>query len=357
MGVSMLRDLGERRILHDIIEKFFPPAPNALIPIGDDGAVISFGNEDDVVILTTDPCPVPVAWLLGDKDYYLFGWYSILINASDLAAMGATPIGVLLAVNAREDMKIDDFNRFLHGAADAANGFNCPVIGGNLKDADSFSCIGTAIGKCKRDNVLLRSTAKDSDLVVVIGDMGFFASAVLARLRGISLTQSEQQIVERSLLRPIARVREGQILANKRLANSCMDSSDGLANCFYEIALKSQMDIYLDFEKVYCEPVVSKVANRAGIDIRKLMLMWGDWQLVCTIPEDKINQLDYELRNLQTPYSIVGRTKSGTGKVLIRDGEEYKTLNKIDSERFSKASYFSHGIHTAFDLENIPLTM
>jgi thiamine-monophosphate kinase len=353
---QVLRDLGERRILHNIIEDFFPPAPGVLVPIGDDAAVVSLPHTDDAIVLTTDPCPVPVAWLLGEKDYYLFGWYSVLINASDLAAMGATPTGVLLAVNARDDMLLDDFKRFLTGAADAASEFACPVLGGNLRDSNEFSCVGTAIGMCKRDHILQRAGANEGDLVVVIGDMGLFASGVIARIQGIGLTEPERIKAEQHLLRPMARVREGQALASERLATSCIDSSDGLVNCFHEIALKSKVDIYLDFSRVACESVVSKVATKSGVDPRKLLLMWGDWELVCTVPPSRLEHLDKAMKRLRTSYSVVGEARLGTGKVLIKNGSSYQRLDFVDNERFSASSYFKYSLEHVFDLNAIRLT-
>lgn len=352
----MLRDFGERRILHEIIEKFFPMYPSALVPIGDDAAVVAMPDSDKALVLTTDPCPIPVAWLLGERDYYLFGWYSVLINASDLAAMGATPTGILLAVNAREDMLLDDFQRFLTGVADAAKEFNCPVLGGNLKDANEFSCIGTAVGTCYQDRILQRSGAKAGDIVLVIGDMGLLASGVLSKLHNITLSEYENSKVEQALMRPKARVTEGMYLSAEKLANSCIDSSDGLSNCFYEIALKSKVDIFLDINNLQHESVIDKVADKTGIDFRKLLLMWGDWQLVSTIPKNNIDRVLSTLSDMKTPYSIVGEVKEGTGKVLFKDMGRYSKLFKFDNERFSKTSYYSKDLRQVFDLNNTPLT-
>lgn len=351
----LLRDLGERRILQEIVEGWFPDVPDSFVPVGDDAAAIAVPNASDALVLTTDPCPTPVAWLLGERDHYLFGWFSILINASDLAAMGAAPAGALLAVNAREDMKVDDFKRFLTGASAAAREFKCPVLGGNLKDAQEFSCVGTAVGFIDPDLLLTRSGSRAGDLVAVIGEMGLFASGVLAKLRNLQLRGKNKERAEKNLLRPRALVDEGQLLSSGRLATSCMDSSDGLANCFYQIASKSKVDLYIDLDQVTREPVVDLVADELGLDPRKLMLMWGDWQLVCTVPRSKKQSFETALKTMGTHYSFVGEVKSGDGNVFLRDGVEHTQLHRIDSERFSSSSYFSHELHEAFDLWSMPL--
>lgn len=350
-----LSDMGERRILHEIIEKRFPASRDMLVPVGDDAAGILLSGTNNALLLTTDPCPIPVLWLLGEKDYFVFGWFSVLINASDLAAMGATPLGILLAVNARADMSIYDFEQFLDGVSQAASAFDCPVIGGNLKDAIEFSCVGTAVGLCQKDSILRRSGAQEGDLVVVIGDMGLFASSVLSRLHDITLNPSDMEKADRNLRRPIARVKEGQVLASKHLVTACMDSSDGLVNCFYEIALKSNVDIYLDLAKTKPDKIVDTVSSELGIDWRKILLMWGDWELACTVSPEKLKALGEEMRSIGTPYSVVGKVKSGHGKVFIKDGTRYRSLHKMDNERFSGSSYFTHTLEETFDMSNISL--
>jgi thiamine-monophosphate kinase len=350
-----LSDLGERRILSEVIESWFPPAPSALVRIGDDAAALQLPAMDQALVLTTDPCPLPVAWLLGERDFQIFGWYSILISASDLAAMGAKPQGILLAVEAPSDMLIADFERFLEGARQASEAFACPVVGGNLKEGPSFSSVATAVGTCAPEKLLRRSGASPGERVAVIGSSGVFAAAVLARIHQISLPPDSTATLSNALSKPRALVREGQLLSSLGLASSCMDASDGVPTCLFEIARRSDLDIYLDLDSVTVPAPVREVAQHLGVDIRKLQMMWGDWQLVCTVPEGKWQTLEGSLGQLGTPVATIGRTIRGTGSVFLRESGSYRPLRRIDNERFSSSSYLSRPLASVFDLSSFDL--
>ena len=73
-----------------------------------------------VALISTDPCPLPVSWMLGDKDYKHYGWYSLLINVSDIAAMGGHVKGIVLATVMSPEMPFKDYERFLKGVKEAS---------------------------------------------------------------------------------------------------------------------------------------------------------------------------------------------------------------------------------------------
>jgi thiamine-monophosphate kinase len=103
--LQILRDLGEREILRAIVPKFCQSA-------GDDCAIISLSGMD--LVLTTDPVPPPAARVIGnDPDLYWMGWLLVIINCSDLAAAGASPIAFLCAAEAPPNLTVNDFERFL----------------------------------------------------------------------------------------------------------------------------------------------------------------------------------------------------------------------------------------------------
>src|SRR5436309_761620 len=112
-GMLTLRDLGERRIVKELIAPRFPQSEDQMMGIGDDCAVIPMCSPDQVLVMTTDPCPTPVVCLIEREDYYHYGRLTALINVSDLAAMGAKPIGLLISTIMPEDMRVADYERFL----------------------------------------------------------------------------------------------------------------------------------------------------------------------------------------------------------------------------------------------------
>ena len=335
-----LDQIGERRI-GEFLQEFYPPHERVAIGIGDDAAAVRLqGSGSNLLVITTDPCPLPAAWLLGDQDYYYLGWYSVLINASDLAAMGAEPMGIVLSVVAQEEMAFSGFRRFLEGTKDAADTFTCPVIGGNLKDGSEFQVVGTAFGVVKESEVLRRRGAQSGDLLVVVGDLGLFWSGLLASLLSLELGELDWREARRNIYRPIARVKEGRIIAQQHLASSCMDNSDGLIACLYQMVSGNPLDFVLDWRDVRRSPIVDEVARITGVAPIELYAGWGDWQLVVTVPPSNIGGLQCSMAGI-APVHVIGEVRSGHGAILDRSG---RTVPNKDAERFSKSSYFSHGI-------------
>lgn len=353
----VLGDLGERRLLERVRTLLRPvDVRDVLVGIGDDCAVLRV-PPDERLVVTTDPCPEPVVRILGESDHWTYGWYTLLISLSDLGAMGARPIGVLLAVEAPETQSVSDFDRFYTGVVDACRAFDCPVLGGNLKDGKRFSCVGTMLGLVKPDAILTRGAARPGDVVVVLGSMGRFWSAVLRRMFGVSVGAVEDGRLDDQLRRPMPRVREGIVLASRGLSRCAMDSSDGLIACFYEIARASDgVDLEIDLERLAPDTTVRTMAEHARIDPMKLMLAWGDWQLVCTVRPQVVAELQDAMSELGCPTAVVGTVASGAGTVWGRRDDGVGVLNYVASERFAQSSYFSHGLESYLDvLRRTPL--
>jgi len=340
-----LRGLGERRIVRELIAPRFSSGTNCIIGIGDDCAVLPAPPPDHALVITTDPCPIPVACLIGLPDMYHYGWLTCLINVSDLASMGARPLGLLVSTVMPEEMTVGDYERFLDGLAEASQKWSCPVIGGNIKDGPEFTATGSALGTVKKENVMRRFGAKPGDRVCVIGEKGLFWAAVLSRLSpNINLDESQRRILNDALLRPVARVNEGIALAETRLVTACMDSSDGLSGCLTELALVNGVDIVVSSESLCPPQIVRNVAKASNIDPLKLMVSWGDWELVATIKPKDHEQIKLLIESYGTTCRDIGQVRSGTGRVLIENEGRLGYLNNFASERFSATSFFTHGL-------------
>lgn len=351
----ILSDLGERKII-EVIKEYFSEVNDSFLKIGDDCSATEIDRtKGDILVSTTDACPLPVAFLLGEEDYYTYGWFSIIINVSDVASMGATPTGILLAANAKNEMKLDDFKRFLKGAVDASKYHNCPIIGGNIKDAKRFECVGTAFGMVHKKDILTRSAAKDGDIVIAVGDLGYFWASVYAKMKNIPLDSEDFDRISENLYKPKAKVKAGLILS--KYANACMDNSDGLSGALYEIAKQSKVDFNIDLDAIEYDKTVLQVAEEVGIDVKRFSVGWGDWLLVSTVSKENIEDLKDEFKKAGIDYSILGKTKNGSGQVFLKDGSKFKTMNNFDDERFSKTSYFTNGLESYLEfLEGLDLT-
>lgn len=344
-GIPVLSDFGEQGILNHI-RTLLPPntKENIILGIGDDCAAIQpeFG---ELIVATTDPCPQPVVSILEKDDLWYYGWFSMIISLSDLGSMGAKPLGILLSIEAEETMSLDDLDRFYRGVIEASSLFDCPIIGGNIKDAPKFNCVGTALGSVPPNGILRRDAAKPGEHIIVLGEMGKFWAWVIHKLESIPLNTSEEQALLTYVKKPIPRIKEGCAISNKGLSRCAMDSSDGLVACFYEIARTgSNIDLHIDLSKITIDPLVKKIAIEAGLDVRKLLLSWGDWELVCTATTDRLDPLLSVMQTLNCPIFSIGHVTEGKGNVWFHDQDKIGRLTYVASERFTSRSYFSHGL-------------
>lgn len=340
-----LGQLGERKIIEYITNLVPRDNPDhVFLDIGDDCAAFTV-EPGEVVVTTTDPCPQPVITLMGDVDYWYYGWFSIIISVSDLASMGARPLGILLSIEARNDMTLHELDRFYEGALEASRQFDCPIVGGNIKDRQAFNCVGSAFGAVKPDEMLRRRNAQPGQHLVVVGNLGHFWVGVLNHFCNCELDSEEVETYMKSLKTPKPTIKEARAIATKGLSKCAMDCSDGLIACFFDIATASKnVDVHVDLANVEADPLLEEAASLTGIDVRKLMLSWGDWQLVCTVNEQDLTAFREIIETMENQACVVGWVSKGDGTVWYHDQEQTGKLNYIAGERFSPMSYFSHGI-------------
>jgi thiamine-monophosphate kinase len=357
---QILGSLGERTILSEILAPRLAASKAGLGNIGDDCAAIATPPQGNVLLVTMDPCPSPIIFELGDRDYWHYGYMTILINMSDIAAMGAMPIGITVSTVMPNSMLVSDYQRYLDGLVEASDEWGCPVIGGNIKDGSEFTSTGTALGSAPASQVLRRTGAREGDKVCVVGRMGLFWAAVLQRLSPVELnvTSASDADLSRALHRPVPRLREGQVLARSGLVTSCMDASDGVGACLSELAAKNAVDIIIDSTSLIPDPAVDEIADQMRLDPRKLMLAWGNWELVFSVRPQSVDRLLELARVHGFPISVIGEMHKGNGQVWLAGERDRGKLNNFASERFTGTSYFTHGLKTYMRwLIETPLTV
>lgn len=344
-SLQKLKDLGERKIVNELIVNRFPGVQANF----DDAAIISKSSFNGDIVITTDPCPKPVACSILSEDMSLHGEMAVLINVSDLAAMGAKPLGILISSVMPEEMSIAEYNAFLDGVDAACQKYDCPLIGGNIKDGAEFSVSATALGVVKPGAALKRSGAREGDLICVLGEMGLFWAAVSAHLCHMELSHQEQAILNNALLHPTAKLQEGLFLASGSYASACMDCSDGVFACLREISLASDMRLVVERKLLHPNPIVKQVADTAGIDYANLMFTWGDWPLVCTVKNCHIEHVRHEMERYGCCFTVIGHVEAGPAEVVVEDNNgRHQMSMELSSERFSDTSLFSYGLRPYF---------
>ncbi|NBQ70310.1 MAG: thiamine-phosphate kinase, partial [Nitrosomonadaceae bacterium] len=212
----------------DIIRRYFKrPVTNAVLGAGDDAALISVPAGAELAI-SADTL-VSGRHFFANANPYRLGYKSLAVNLSDMAAMGAKPRWVLLALTLPEELVNQNtawLAEFSQGFFALADCHHVELIGGDTT-AGPLNIGIQIIGEVAAGKALRRSAAQPGDDIWVSGKLGDAALALRHELQQITLEPEEIAQCLLSLLTPVARVELGQRLIG--LAHSAIDISDGLA--------------------------------------------------------------------------------------------------------------------------------
>lgn len=299
------RGLKEREAIA-LLEKLLVGAPGrgVEVAIGDDAAVLEIGGRRLVwtVDVNVDTVHFRRDWLsLADV-----GWRSFQAAASDLAAMGARPLGALSSLILPSRFSGAELTALGRGQARAARELGCPVVGGNISRGSELSVTTSVIGEAKRP--LLRSGAEPGDELWLLGEVGL-AAAGLAWLErgGAARAAKDVRRCVDAWRRPRALVAEGLELA--RRAHAAIDVSDGLAGDAATLARTSGVRVVLEAEalRAALAPELARMAARLGRDALELALGGGeDYALVAAGPR----------RSRPARARAIGRVERGRGALL-----------------------------------------
>lgn len=210
-----------------LIDRHFPNAhPHLRLGRGDDAAVLACPGE---LCLTSDLFLQDVHFRL---DYFTpedIGYKALAVNLSDVAAMGARPLGFCLGLMIPPGLTAGFFDRLLAGMAELALESGVALVGGDLSAAPLLGLSVTAWGERAGERFLVRQSARPGDRLFVVGPAGL-ARAGLTCLERYGRAAAERwPAAARAHLRPLVRVADGPRLAAVAGVRGLMDLSDGLA--------------------------------------------------------------------------------------------------------------------------------
>lgn len=254
--------------------------------VGDDCAIIPFGETH--LVLTTD-----MLWRKTDLPkgvtVYTIGWRAVAVSLSDIAAMGAAPLGVVLALGA-PDFGQRFLDELLRGVLDCCQSVGAPYMGGDLSRHQGLTLVSSALGEAKRP--VKRSGAKPGELVCVTGQLGRTAAALKLFKRG------DQERANR-LFRFTPRIAEGLALAP--YVTGMIDISDGLARSLYQLSEASHVGFRIRYLNI---PVMSEIDElaRSEREHREMALYTGeDFELLFTVSPKSLSKAQSV-----TAFSVIG---------------------------------------------------
>ena len=265
---------------------------NGFEGIGDDCAVLPIGN-DEALVFTSDMLNEDVHFWADKSTPYQIGYKSLMVNISDVAAMGAKPVATLLSLALPQECFGDWSEEFMRGYRDASQKHNVKLVGGDTTSSINDICISvTAIGRAPMANIKRRSAAKVGDMIFVTGKLG--ASAIGLKDVAKGVLDSEYAKIH---LMPEARVAEGEWLASHADVHAMTDISDGLERDLQHI---------LDESKVSAIVTEQYVPRVQSATLGETIHGGEDYELIFTVSGPNIQRLmdEFEQKFSKPLYPI-----------------------------------------------------
>ena len=240
-----------------LITRFFNHphhAPHIDLSIGDDAALFRVAEGYQCVV--SSDLLIEGRHFFADVAPFTLGHKSLAVNLSDLAAMGAQPLGFTLSIGLpRVDTAwLGEFSTGLFALADA---FDCPLIGGDTTQSDTIVINITIFGQVPTGQAIFRNGAQVGDDVWVTGSLGDAAYAL--NLMQNMPAHSDLEKVRARLEMPTPRVALGCALREAGLARSMLDLSDGLAGDLLHILRASHVSARMDCDALPLSSVLSQL--------------------------------------------------------------------------------------------------
>jgi len=294
----------------DLIRKYFTrPAPNALLGVGDDAALLK-ASAGNVLAVSSDML-VSGTHFFPDTDPFLLGHKTLAVNLSDMAAMGATPRWATLAI-ALPGADETWLERFSAGFFALAQQYGVELVGGDTTRGPLNLCV-TIFGEVPAQQALRRSGAQPGDEVWVSGTLGDAALA-LAHLQGrILLSETGFAACARVLHQPQPRVALG--LALRGIASSAIDISDGLLADLGHILDASQSGAEIELVSL---PVSSAMQTYAALPLGEQCALSGgdDYELCFTAPAMRHAEIMGIGARLSLQLTCIGKIVAGSGCIV-----------------------------------------
>ena len=336
MEISQLGEFGLiRRLTKDIECR----QSSTLKGVGDDCAVIA-PTDGEVTLVTTDLLMEGVHFDLIYTPLKHLGYKAVVVNLSDLYAMNATPRQLTVSLAIGKRFQVEDIDALYEGMRLACEKYGVDIVGGDTTASMTGLAISiTAVGTARREDIVYRGGAKETDLICVSGNLGaaYMGLQLLEREKAVYLQQMKESgnndmpfepdfagreyLLERQL-KPEPRK---DILEQLRQAGirptSMMDISDGLSSELLHICHESLCGCRIYEERIPLDYQTAVAAEEFNMNVTTCALNGGeDYELLFTVPLS-----DREKAEALEDVKVIGYiSKADQGKILVtRDGAEF----------------------------------
>ena len=320
---TSLADLGEFGLINHITKYFKIENASTVTGIGDDAAVLDASKKQTLV--TTDLLIEGVHFDLSYMPLKHLGYKAVMVNLSDVYAMNGAAEQITVSIAVSNRFPLEAIEELYSGIQLACETYKVDLVGGDTTSSTKGILISvTAIGKVEKEDIVLRSGAKETDLIVVSGDLGaaYLGLQVLEREKQVFNVDPNNQpdldsytyLIERQL-KPEARRDVAGFLKELAIKPTAMiDISDGLSSEIMHICSQSKVGCKIYEEKLPLDPQVISACEEFDLDSTMVALSGGeDYELLFTVPI-----ADFEAIKGNPNFSIIGHiTAENQGLNLV----------------------------------------
>ena len=345
--MTEISKLGEFGLLHRLTDNIKIKNESTIKGVGDDCAVLHY--PDSEVLVTTDMLMEGVHFDLTYIDLQHLGYKSAMVNISDIFAMNGTPRQLTVSIALSKRFKVEDMDDFYSGLKLACDKWGVDIVGGDTTSSYTGLAISiTCIGEARKDDIVYRSGAKDTDLICVSGDLGaaYMGLQLLEREKSVYYQQvdearkkNDKRALEELrnfqpdfagkeylLQRQLQTEARGDIIAQFRelgiRPTAMMDISDGLSSELMHICKESGCGCRIYEKNIPIDYQTAVMAEEMNMNVTTCALNGGeDYELLFTVPigdNEKIQQMDN--------VKLIGHiTRPELGQMLVtRDNQEFE---------------------------------
>lgn len=339
--------LGEFSLIHHLTDNIKIKNESTLKGVGDDCAVLHYPDYE--VLVTTDMLMEGVHFDLTYIDLQHLGYKSAMVNISDIFAMNGTPRQLTVSIALSKRFKVEDMEEFYSGLRMACDKWGVDIVGGDTTSSYTGLAISiTCIGEARKEDIVYRNGAKDTDLICVTGDLGaaYMGLQLLEREKSVYYQQVDEARKKNDkhaledlkgfqpdfagkeylLQRQLQTEARGDIIARFRELNirptAMMDISDGLSSELMHICKQSNCGCRIYEKNIPIDYQTAVMAEELNMNVTTCALNGGeDYELLFTVPigdHEKIQQMDN--------VKLIGHiTRPELGQMLVtRDNQEFE---------------------------------
>jgi thiamine-monophosphate kinase len=338
--MTKVKDIGEQSLLEKL-QRFCPAEI-----IGDDAAVLVTVPGKSLVV-TTDVLVDGVHFSDATTSPEDAGWRAAAANLSDLAAMGASPLGITVGLGLPGDISVSWVERLYQGMTECLQKYHTPIVGGDIVRSPVITLAITAFGQVDPNQIIRRSAAVVGDAIVVTGVHGASHAGLELLLHpqlGQNLNNEQKTALILAHQRPKPRLDVLPILQKilnsqskipnlkSKISVAGMDSSDGLADAVIQICRASGVGAILERTQI---PLPKTFNHWLTPEQALEYALYGgeDFELVLCLPEEPAYDM---VQNLGQGAAIVGRITAGT-TILLHDQQK-----KFPDQVLSLSQGFQH---------------